>query len=206
MISTYGRFEDNLLIAERHIRKTGIEGDYVECGVWRGGISFAMMRTLKNYGITGFHLFDSFEGLPPASIRDGVNALEQQKGGKLWFDGNTANYEQFLRDLEQFKPDSVDVFVHKGWFNETLNNYPLYGKISVLRLDGDWYDSTMVCFKLLWKKVVAGGLVLIDDYYDWPGCANAVHKFLAEKFEENSDFYCPLRSTKYGLAYLVKPS
>ena len=47
MISTYGRFEDNLLIAERHIRKTGIEGDYVECGVWRGGISFAMMRTLK---------------------------------------------------------------------------------------------------------------------------------------------------------------
>ena len=60
MIGTYGRFEDNLLIAERHMRKSKIEGDYVECGVWRGGISFAMMHSLKHYGITGFHLFDSF--------------------------------------------------------------------------------------------------------------------------------------------------
>ena len=206
MIGTYGRFEDNLLIAERHMRKTEIEGDYVECGVWRGGISFAMMHSLRPYGVTGFHLFDSFQGLPMATAMDGASALEQQKNDEIWFDGNTASYEQFLKDLKQFKPEGIEVTIHKGWFNDTLADYPSDGCISVLRLDGDWFESTMICFEVLWDKVVPGGLILIDDYYDWSGCANAVHRFLAKKFEEDTDFYCPIRSTKYGLAYLVKPS
>ena len=85
MIGTYGRFEDNLLIAERHMRKTKIEGDYVECGVWRGGISFAMMHSLRPYGVTGFHLFDSFQGLPMATAMDGASALEQQKNDESLF-------------------------------------------------------------------------------------------------------------------------
>lgn len=205
MIATYGRFEDNLLIAERHVRKQKLSGDYVECGVWRGGMSFAMMQILPRYGVDGFHFFDSFEGLPEATAKDGEDALSQQRNGELWFDDNTADHDQFVTDLERFKPAGVSTSVHKGWFEDTLGAFPADGRIAVLRLDGDWYDSTMTCFERLWDRVVPGGLVLIDDYYDWSGCTNAVHRFLADRFAEDNDFYCPVRSTKYGLAYLVKP-
>ena len=58
MIAKYGRFEDNLLIAERQVRKQKLSGSYVECGVWRGGMSFAMMQVLPRYGISDFHFFD----------------------------------------------------------------------------------------------------------------------------------------------------
>ncbi|MDA0657085.1 MAG: class I SAM-dependent methyltransferase [Proteobacteria bacterium] len=205
MIAKYGRIEDNLLIAERQVRKHRLSGSYVECGVWRGGMSFAMMQILPRYGVTDFHFFDSFQGLPVATAQDGADALGQQRNGDLWFDDNTADHGQFLKDLEKFKPAGVTTTVHKGWFEDTLSEFPKDGRIAVLRLDGDWYDSTLVCFQALWDRVIPNGLVLIDDYYDWSGCTNAVHRFLVDRFSADNNFYCPIRSTKYGLAYLVKP-
>jgi hypothetical protein len=53
--------------------------------------------------------------------------------------------------------------------------------IGVLRLDGDWYDSTMVVLERLYDAVAPGGLVIIDDYYVWPGCSQAVHDFLSDR-------------------------
>ena len=101
---------------------------------------------------------------------------------------------------------NVTTEVHKGWFDDTLSQFPQDGRIAVLRLDGDWFDSTLVCLEALWGRVIPNGLVLIDDYYDWSGCANAVHQFLDSRFESDNNFFCPVRSTKYGLAYLVKPA
>lgn len=206
MIAKYGRFEDNLLIAERQVRKQKLSGSYVECGVWRGGMSFAMMQVLPRYGISDFHFFDSFQGLAEATVKDGADALGQQRNGDLWFDDNTSDYNQFLADLKNFKMANVTTEVHKGWFDDTLSQFPQDGRIAVLRLDGDWFDSTLVCLEALWGRVIPNGLVLIDDYYDWSGCANAVHQFLDSRFESDNNFYCPVRSTKYGLAYLVKPA
>jgi len=53
--------------------------------------------------------------------------------------------------------------------------------IAVLRLDVDWYESTMICLKKFWDHVLPGGLVLLDDYYAWEGCSRAVHAFLAKR-------------------------
>ena len=93
MIAKYGRFEDNLLIAGRHVRKQKLSGFYVECGVWRGGgMSFAMMQVLPRYGISDFHFFGSFQGLPEAAVKDGADALGQQRNRDLWFDDNTSDY------------------------------------------------------------------------------------------------------------------
>ncbi len=182
MIAKYGRFEDNLLIAERQVRKQNLSGSYVECGVWRGGMSFAMMQILPRYGITDFHFFDSFQGLPQATDKDGEEVLSQQRNGELWFDDNNADHDQFLRDMERFKTPSVTTSVYPGWFEDTLGDFPNDGRIAVLRLDCDWYDSIRICFDTLWERVIPGGLVLIDDYYDWSGCSNAVHEFLTEQF------------------------
>jgi O-methyltransferase len=168
-------------------------------------MSFAMMQILPKYGITDYHFFDSFEGLPPATAEDGADAIGQQESGELWHDGNTADYTQFLADLETFKTDGLTTSVYRGWFEDTLPDYLEDRPIAVLRLDGDWYDSTLTCFEALWDRLNPGGLVLIDDYYDWSGCTNAVHKFLTDRFFADKDFNCPVRSTKYGLAYLIKP-
>jgi hypothetical protein len=66
----------------------------------------------------------------------------------------------------------------KGWFNESL---PLFkesiGDIAVLRLDGDWYESTKCCLDNLYDNVVNGGWVIIDDY-QLAGCKQAVDEYI----------------------------
>ena len=87
-----------------------------------------------------------------------------------------------------------------GWFADTLPTFPTHLPIALLRLDGDWYDSTMQCLTLLYERVMNGGLVIIDDYYAWDGCARAVHEFLARTSEP-----CRLRQSEAGISFLVKP-
>jgi O-methyltransferase len=48
-----------------------------------------------------------------------------------------------------------------------------------LRLDGDWYDSTLVVLESLFKHLAPDGIVIVDDYYAWDGCSRAVHDFLS---------------------------
>ena len=50
-------------------------------------------------------------------------------------------------------------------------------QIAILRLDGDWYASTMICLEYLYDRVVSGGFVIIDDYGCYDGCRKAVDEF-----------------------------
>jgi hypothetical protein len=75
-------------------------------------------------------------------------------------------------------PDNL-LNIHKGWFNDTV---PLFANkltpIAILRLDGDFYESTKLCLAHLYKNVVPGGFVIIDDYGSWQGCRVATNEFL----------------------------
>jgi hypothetical protein len=191
-------FIENLLIADYHIRKNGLrDGCYVECGTWAGGLSFAFLNLL--YGIREWHFFDSFEGLPPAQPLDGELAINLQKSGELSHDNNVADYDTFKENLEISNPDGKPVFVHKGWFDETLPTFQSAAPIAVLRLDGDWYDSTRTCLEHLFDKVQPGGLILIDDYYAWDGCSRAVHDFLSQRKATEK-----LQESKSRVAYIIK--
>jgi O-methyltransferase len=154
-----------------------LEGDVVECGVWRGGMAAAMAE------VTGpkkrFHLFDSFKGLPPAKEIDGKEALSWQKDTESSnYHDNCAADESFV--IEAFKrAKHHDYTLYKGWFENTLSKYE-GGEISILRLDGDWYDSIKICLDKLFPLVKEGGLILLDDYYTWDGCTKAVHDYLCE--------------------------
>ena len=68
-----------------------------------------------------------------------------------------------------------------GWFHETLTTFTLPEPIALLRLDADWYDSTMVCLENLFDRVAPGGLVVLDDYFAWDGCSRALHDFLSRR-------------------------
>jgi len=133
-----------------------IEGDIVECGVWRGGM-IAGIATLLGKS-RNYFLYDSFEGLPPAKEIDGKAAIDWQKdkASPAYFDNCKAeiSFAQEAMNMTHVQYQCV-----KGWFDETLPNNS-HEKIAILRLDGDWYDSTMTCLKYLFPKVVKGGLII----------------------------------------------
>lgn len=150
----------------------------VECGVWRGGASFAMMDLFPK--CPEAHLFDSFEGLPEPTERDGQRAIELSEEDLFYHGRNYASYHDVMSSLSEFG-FTARAHVHKGWFDDTVFPDKIERPIGILRLDGDWYDSTKVVLDRLFDAVAPGGLVIIDDYYDWPGCSQAVHDFMSER-------------------------
>ncbi len=74
---------------------------------------------------------------------------------------------------------AADWSITAGWFADTLPGVDIPEGIAILRLDGDWYDSTLTCLEALFPLVAHNGIVIIDDYYIWDGCARAVHEYLA---------------------------
>jgi O-methyltransferase len=161
-----------------------VPGALVECGVWRGGSTGLMGLALRSHGQTRpVHLFDSFEGLPEPGPRDGAVAKDYSGGraeGRLTpiarCDANQGHVRSFL--LEQLKLDSNQVHFHRGWFQDTVPaDAKGIGPIAVLRLDGDWYDSTKICLEHLYPLLSAGGAVIMDDYYCWEGCKTATDEY-----------------------------
>lgn len=88
------------------------------------------------------------------------------------------------RKLIGYPPDKV--FYHKGWFQNTVPaDKQNIKSIAILRLDGDWYDSTKVCIENLYDKVVPGGFVIFDDYGLYEGCKKAVDEFFESRKESH---------------------
>jgi O-methyltransferase len=156
-----------------------VPGCVVECGTWRGGMIAGIADLLGPE--RRYYLFDSFEGLPPAKEIDGASAIAWQSDttGSYYHNNCTAPVEAAERSMARSRAD--DYRIIPGWFDQTLPSFSPEEPIAVLRLDGDWYESTLVCLEHLYHRLAPGGVVLIDDYYVWDGCARAVHHFLASR-------------------------
>ena len=108
-----------------------------------------------------FYLLDSFEGLPDAGVED------TEKDRSLLARDRLVGTEDIAADT--MRRSGAEFTLVRGWFNETVPTLDV-GRIAVLRLDGDLYDSTFVCLDSLFPRVMPSGLVIIDDYGDWDGC------------------------------------
>lgn len=166
-----------------------VAGVIVECGVWRGGCSMAMLLAqVQEFGrvIRPAYLLDSFEGLPPVTEKDGplASAWQNQAQPDKFLDNCAASDTQLRQDMANFGfVEDQDYFIRKGWFEQSASKLAAeleQKKIAILRLDGDWYDSTMVCLKELEPLVSEEGTIGIDDYYAWDGCARAVHDYIVQ--------------------------
>ncbi len=172
-----------------------VHGCVVECGVWRGGMSAGLGKILGSD--RDYFLFDSFEGLPPAKDIDGEAARKWQQ------DRDSSNYYDNCAAPPEFARQAMTLagipsyFLVKGWFQATLPGFVPPAPIAFLRLDGDWYDSTMICLEVLFDQVAPGGIILLDDYYTWDGCSRALHDFLSRRSAveriDNYDGVCYLR-------------
>lgn len=166
----------------------GRPGDLVECGVWMGGSSFAMLLAQRyRYGriVKPVWMFDSFEGLPPAEARDGPAAAAWQSdvNGPLYHDNCRAPLERVRAEIDRFGFTGEEAIVVPGWFaDSTPVHRPALAErgIAFLRIDCDWYDPVHYVLSQFAPLVPDEGRILLDDYYVWDGCARATHAFLTE--------------------------
>lgn len=187
-------FINNLLLAFRYKHK---QGDVVECGVWRGGMIAALAKIYGNQ--REYYLFDSFEGLPKVKEIDGEEAKRWQEDTESqgYFDNCKAEISFSIEAMKKAKVENV--FIHKGWFNETLKTYKSKNGIAILRMDADWYDSTLEILDSLFYQVNKGGIIIIDDYKAWEGCSKAVHDFLSKE-----KLPCRVREFNNSVFYIEK--
>ena len=167
---------ENIEYCIRSVIADEIGGDFVECGVWRGGASIYARGVLNVLGAVDrkVWLADSFEGMPVQAESDRVDPdLASNKTLAVSEGEVRENFSRFNM------LDSRVQFI-KGWFCDTLARSPIE-RIAVLRLDGDYYSSTMDALDALYERVAKGGYVIIDDYGDFESCRKAVHDFLEKK-------------------------
>jgi hypothetical protein len=165
---------DNIQYCVETVIKDGVQGDFIETGVWRGGACILMRAILKVHGVENRRVFvaDSFAGLP----KPDAEKYPADKGDKH----HTRSFLTVTKkDVENnFKKygllDNQVVFL-KGWFKDTLPKAPIK-KLSILRLDGDMYGSTMEALEILYPKLSRGGFCIIDDYA-LRGCKMAVDDY-----------------------------
>lgn len=166
---------DNIQQCIETVLADEIPGDLIETGVWRGGATIFMRGMLAAYGDRARHVWvaDSFAGLPAAD-------LERYPADKLW--ENMAGWiavslETVQANFARYGLLDAQVRFLPGWFKDTLPAAPI-AQLSVLRLDGDLYESTLDALTHLYPKLAAGGFAIIDDY-NIPSCRQAVDDYRA---------------------------
>jgi len=175
---------------------------FVECGVAKGGcLAMMIFASGKNNKIFGF---DSFEGMPPVTNEDidNYNKSDPFTGFGKVGDNLSGGINNVYNTFANLKLEIENVTLIKGFFQETLQiqeNIDNIGEIAVLRLDGDWYDSTKICLDKLYNKVIDGGIIIIDDYGHWIGAKKAT-----DEFREKNNIFSPLIQTDYTEHYWIK--
>lgn len=176
----------NLLATITAVKNSG-SGDFVECGVWKGGHVIAAL--LASTQPRTYWLFDTFDGMTepgPYDIRSGVHARHttayRKRGPQQWC---RAELAQVQDNIDRFRrPDQIVKYV-MGPVEQTLTTHELPDKIAVLRLDTDFYSSTLAELHNLWPRVISGGTVIIDDYYSWDGCRQACDEYFGQLFNHD---------------------
>jgi hypothetical protein len=166
---------ENIQNCIAEIIEKNIAGDFLEAGVWKGGASIFMRAILKYHDIHDKTVWvaDSFQGLPPPKPEYPADKDDTH----FQHEALAISLEQVRRNFEAFDLLDEQVKFIEGWFHETLYTAPI-DRISLLRLDGDMYESTYVSLDALYHKVSIGGFIIIDDYGYIESCRQAVHDFL----------------------------
>jgi len=181
-----------------HMINKNITGDFVECGVAAGAQIMAMsLANINKGGNRTIWAFDSFEGIPMAGefddVQVGIGEIQHDKFApleeRLVSSGITVHsLENVQENFRRYNLPLDNVKFVKGWFQHTVPVNTVE-EISILRLDGDLYESTLVCLQHLYPKVVTGGAVIIDDYA-LTGCRLAVEHYFESIKQDIPEMIC----------------
>jgi predicted O-methyltransferase YrrM len=177
-----------LVQAVRWLVDERVPGEFVECGVWRGGSMMAVAKALREAGVDDreLYLFDTFEGMtaPTAADRDfrGRRAdvtFRRSRRSANSSDWCRATLDEVRANLARTGYPPHRLHYVKGSVEDTVPD-AAPDRIALLRLDTDWYESTKHELVHLWPRLVPGGVCIIDDYGYWKGSRQAVDEYLAE--------------------------
>lgn len=151
-------------------------GDIVEFGCYIGTTSLFIRRLLDLVQNNNhmFHVYDSFEGLPPKTIKDASVAGSDFKAGEL-----KTSKRQFIRNFK--KAGLVPPVIHKSWFRD-LRDKEIPDLINFALIDADFYTSIMEGLNLVWPRLMSGGTLVVDDYErsNLPGVSRAIEDFFKQ--------------------------
>lgn len=187
-----------MFFALDHIDTNKIDGDVVECGVWRAG-HIILARKKSPHRVCW--LYDTFEGMTAPGEFDqkpsGKNAMASylKKKGQGWAAVSLDDVKANFRETDTYDERLLRFVV--GPVEQTLlveANLP--DKIALLRLDTDWYASTKIELEVLYPRLQSGGVLIVDDYGHWLGARKAVDDYFLGTV--------PLTKIDYTAVMLVK--
>lgn len=169
-----------------YIERNRIPGDIVECGVWRGGSSMAMALSLRERSRT-LWMYDTFAGMTEPTDKD-LN-IKNEKASALLEEAKQcetpeeslllacASLETVERNMQSTGyPDALIKYV-PGPVEQTIPD-EIPEQIALLRLDTDYYESTLCELAHLYPRLSKGGILVLDDYGAWQGARRAVDEYL----------------------------
>ena len=166
-----------------------IPGAFVECGTWKGGSAMLITLTLIACGARNreIYLFDTFSGMTAPGPMD--RDIDDQLAGELIAGSRGRKIAQLVRAaapieavrlaVESTGYDMRLVRFVEGNVSETLPRTNTL-RIALLRLDTDFYDSTMAELRHLYPRLVQGGIIIVDDYGHWQGARKAVDEYFSD--------------------------
>lgn len=158
------------------ILSDNIPGDFIETGVWRGGIPILMRAYLRERQDRSRLVWvaDSFQGLP-TGWHQIKNPKDRWASLLMKFVGQLAVSQNQVEDsFRTFGLLDQQVRFLPGWFHQSLPTLAPDQKFSLIRLDGDYYESTKDALTYLYPLLSIGGFIIIDDYNLPFGCKKAV--------------------------------
>ena len=169
----------------KHLKKNNIQGDLVECGVWRGGNLILFKKILEKIKMEKkIYSYDTFEGMPypgenDFDLKDIKADIIFNKYKKKEMKWCYSSLDEVKNNIKKNNINLDDDFIFvKGKVEDTLKvekNLPQ--KIALLRLDTDFYESTKIELEILFPKLERGGILIVDDYGHWKGSKKAVDEY-----------------------------
>ncbi|HEV2613000.1 MAG TPA: TylF/MycF/NovP-related O-methyltransferase [Noviherbaspirillum sp.] len=191
---------NNLQVCVETAIRDHVPGDLIETGIWKGGMPVLMRAILKGHGIADRTVWaaDSFKGMPkPDPGTDLLDAiwhfmLEPIEGLSIPRDYVESTFRKYglLDDQVRFL---------EGWFSDTLPVAPIE-RLAVMRLDGDWYESTRTAIESLYPKLSSGGFIIVDDYGLPLGCRQAI-----DEYRRCNDIDAPIQWVNHQVIFWRKP-
>jgi O-methyltransferase len=170
-----------------------IAGDFVECGVYKGGSAALIANILKQDQQRKLWLYDGFQGMPMTTDKDGAEASNAIGGYK-------ASENDVIKVMNHISIKPQNYSIIKGMFNDTFANHEnLPDKVAFLHCDADWYDSVSLVLNTFYERMPVGACVVLDDFGYWEGCRRAFYDFC--KLTEEAPL---LERISYDQAYWFK--
>ena len=200
-----------LFKAIEYLTRNRINGDIVECGVWRGGSCMLMALSLAYFGSQDrtVRLYDTFEGMTEPTEEDVIawndrSVLERWEEDKKGVRSNFASWAVGINEVRANMrttgyPTELIKYI-PGDICETLREHGATN-IALLRLDTDWYKSTAYELEILYPKVVPGGILVVDDYGHFKGARKAVDEYFSK-----SETFPLFNRADYTGRIMVKPN